>query len=722
DSPVYATTQIGTTYDFQTCAIAFPPNGPGFVDNCADDLNASAVVDVTTYLRLDDPDYNFGGLTTFTPPGASTAAGTSMPVGTIIGKLKSFSSLGLTGGPCGQANTPVPFIFMNGTIDNSDGNLTFPFSLSAAGGLGVLEPLMDDDDGDGLPNHVDLYPSYIKKILDPDRVGDINGDGDEFDTVSGVQENPGASMADLDGTVNSVVPLARYSGAIVAAGTAVVLEFIIIPPGGFSAFYAHAGQAGNNGMYPSPLADLADPDLGASSFTVLQDPTAPAAPSAIGDFCTALDSYTLLWGVSRDNPCTTNMATTCTTVGGSNSPIAIGADPGGAGSCSGSDEGGCTRYTNGTGSNGIGGTGTHLYRAASFTLRDLDGDGSENGVDTCPFNTNIDANFRNSTGPDSPAGDKLDSVCDPDPDGGGSQNANQDNDNQPGNVANAWVNANDNCPLDANNDQKETENTTQLFITAPFGGSRTDAIGDACDGVTSVGNPGALGTTNIADGHWHADWVVVAKCIGADGDADGWCDATETALGSNTASSASTPEHYNITTPLPILQRGAGGGMVGEPIQVCNDGIDNDDDGFTDELDVAGCWPNTISQTKGVDTDGDGWSDVSEDYLGTDPNNPCGVGNSPADLIAGTLTPNGIDIQDLTDYIVPNRYFNTDISDWPSGTGPGTDGGALTHDLSVGKGPFATDINILDLTVMVITGPPVLQGDRQFAQTCPFAP
>jgi hypothetical protein len=67
-------------------------------------------------------------------------------------------------------------------------------------------------------------------------------------------------------------------------------------------------------------------------------------------------------------------------------------------------------------------------------------------------------------------------------------------------------------------------------------GPCSDSIGDACDA-----NPTAV------DGDYDKDFPRVAVCMGAaDADSDGWCDDTETFLGSNPALASSVPENDAI--------------------------------------------------------------------------------------------------------------------------------------------------------------------------------
>jgi hypothetical protein len=156
-----------------------------------------------------------------------------------------------------------------------------------------------------------------------------------------------------------------------------------------------------------------------------------------------------------------------------------------------------------------------------------------------------------------PTGDGIDEVCDPNPftfDG-----TDFDND--------TYGNRGDNCPLDANglpsapNPGPNNQQDLGEFLsgTPVDGGPASDGIGDVCD----------LNPT-VADGHFHTALKSAPTCVGlADSDTDGWCDLSEGGLGSNPASSMSTPEALAVPGS-------------------CSDGADNDIDGNTDLNDGAG--------------------------------------------------------------------------------------------------------------------------------------
>ena len=103
-------------------------------------------------------------------------------------------------------------------------------------------------------------------------------------------------------------------------------------------------------------------------------------------------------------------------------------------------------------------------------------------------------------------------------------------------------------------------------------GPCSDGIGDACDAAPLA-----------VDGDYDKDFPRVAVCIGAaDGDGDGWCDATETALGSSTASAASVPEYAGLDYPIdPAPQSCSNNYWYASGTDPIGDGAPVDDDGDT---------------------------------------------------------------------------------------------------------------------------------------------
>jgi hypothetical protein len=124
-------------------------------------------------------------------------------------------------------------------------------------------------------------------------------------------------------------------------------------------------------------------------------------------------------------------------------------------------------------------------------------------------------------------------------------------------------------------------------------------IGNSCsDGVNNDGEGGI----DAAD----------AGCATTDSDSDGFTNAVETALGSNTASSSSKPESQLVSG-------------------TCTDGLDNDGDGQTNGADT-GC--------DDIDADGDGWSGALERALGSDPAN---ASKTPETTLFGNSCADGVD-------------------------------------------------------------------------------
>ena len=111
------------------------------------------------------------------------------------------------------------------------------------------------------------------------------------------------------------------------------------------------------------------------------------------------------------------------------------------------------------------------------------------------------------------------------------------------------------------------------------------------------------------------------------------------------------------------------------------------------------------------DDDNDGYTDSAESQIGTGAFDRCGTNAWPSDLNRSSApldSFNKITILDLTSFLVPVRYFGTDV---------GTNPGDVRWDLTPGKGVFLTDINIQDITAMLVgpSGyPPMLGGAKAF--------
>jgi len=252
--------------------------------------------------------------------------------------------------------------------------------------------------------------------------------------------------------------------------------------------------------------------------------------------------------------------------------------------------------------------------------------------------------------------DTLGDACDPDVDEDGTPNASDDDDD-------------DDFVLDVNEGQCADDRDSD----------GNGSVNDGCPQVGATAESGAECDNGINDDPGD-DSVINDGCPGA---------SETNGCGSDSFNPASRPERLDGAFAT----------------------ADDDGDGATDEPLPAG--------SAALDCDGDGSPGSSEMHIysaaGTaNDQDPCGITGWWSDLVDGMLTPNGVDIQDLTDYITPNRYLSTNIADW------GDQAAARRHDVSPGTNGLGVEINILDLTLIVITTPPMLEGARNFGSVCPW--
>ena len=205
-----------------------------------------------------------------------------------------------------------------------------------------------------------------------------------------------------------LVPLRRSAGFAFPASVNVLLQFLVFEPG----------------TLINEDIDSA-PERGYPSVTLLQnigDPDVVPAPSAITDFCTPLSSSNTSFGFTKDNPDTD------------------------------ADESGKESYKNPK-------DATYTFITSAFGQRDADGDGYENGLDTCVFVANRgDPRIQNDGDDDS---DGMDAACDPD-----------DNDVDSDADRDGYDNRGDNCPQVANGEEQEGNNQED---------DDRDQIGNLCD-------------------------------------------------------------------------------------------------------------------------------------------------------------------------------------------------------------------------------------------------
>jgi hypothetical protein len=620
---------------------------------------------------------NFSNVLTFTPGNATIAAGVTLgapnpggvpALGDVVGTLGSDKSLGVSNGAC-SLSIHIDFIFMNATVENTGAALISPLAPAAAPGsniggrgAGVLANMRDDDDGDGNPGEPEDsngLPNHVDHY--PDFLNDI---------------------------FNDLAPLARYSASSVVANEAVLREFLIFDTGDLAAHFDP----------PHPLSDIGS-ENGYTSVTVRNDPTQPLAPTAITDYCTPLANLTILFGESKTNLC--NGDGSCTVVERNELTGKVG------GTITGHE-----RYRNPP-------AGTALFSGFDQSLRDYDMDGLENDFDTCPYGSTLGYNPRlagdrggaKDADSDGIPATTFEAGCDNNDSGGGT--------NEDGDFASngeAWLNTGDNCPQmtdgDSVNDNEEDENNQTDWVRRFFGGPQTDGIGDVCDNSITT-----------ADGHFHTTHLFTPVCIGEpDADGDGWCDDDDPQDG-NASPAGGWPESASYVRSYPLANLGSGGttaigGLVGEPFQMCNDGIDNDGDTKVDQQDT-GC-----GDSGKQDSDGDGYTDMAEAYIGTNPLSRCGTGAGPdpsvgwpSDFISGSIpvSTDKLTIADLVDFIAPVRHF---------GTSPPAAEYDRRWDLQPGSGVLPTWINVNDMAAMIAgaTGNPPMgpyAGARAFGDPTP---
>ncbi len=284
------------------------------------------------------------------------------------------------------------------------------------------------------------------------------------------------------GPATSVVPYSRYAGLTQIAGAWELLQLVTFSPGALKAAFRAAGAS--NSTHPFTRLDST---LGWTMVVLLGDPfPSHGTPSPVSLFCSPLTVVSGLLGrvdTNADGVADTNRLTAPATVGG------------------------------------IDGEGTQLMRLYTLSYRDLDGDGIENKMDTCPAVANVEDPY-SSSGPDH---DGIDSACDPTP---ASDTNGGDHD------LDGYLNEQDNCPLAANGaaqtdiqgvgNQTESEVGIARNIAAPDGGPWTDQLGDACDSEYGLGNSDYAANGAFLYGI-DSDAFCINNAPASDEDGDGWC-------------------------------------------------------------------------------------------------------------------------------------------------------------------------------------------------------
>jgi len=344
----------------------------------------------STELRIEQGNVNFGGLVAFVPPELGIITGDKVPVGGVVGSLNAQATLGLINGAC-NTSLPVDFTFLNASI-NREHRVSFndldDLSVGLRGGFGIRD-FAEDKNGDTLLDAIDFWPDFIERII-----GDIQ-------------------------------PIRRSAAVTPVAGTPVLLQFLIFPPG--TKFDLPNTQLEE--LLPNDAA------LGYPTFVLLQsagDPDAEPEPGVISDFCTPLVSKNNTLGISEDNDLTEDEVEESV-------PLFVNPQNG--------------KYT---------------FSIFTVGLRDGDGDTYENFLDTCPYVAN--AGDPRITGGGDGDLDGLDTACDPNDD---YLNAGTNTDED----ADGYQNRQDNCPNDPNGQELDNQHDEDF-----------DQIGDACDTAPDVGD------------------------------------------------------------------------------------------------------------------------------------------------------------------------------------------------------------------------------------------
>ncbi len=366
-----------------------------------DDNTPEVSSNFSTTFSIEAGNVNFGGVIAFVPPETGIIPGDKIPVGAVVGSLNAQATLGLINGAC-NTSLPVDFTFLNASI-NRKHKVSFDdlddVSEGNAGGFGT-DDFAEDKNGDTLLDAIDFWPEFIERI-----VGDIQ-------------------------------PIRRSAAITPVAGTPVLLQFLIFPPG-------------TKFDLPNPqLEDILpnDPALGYPTFVLLQnagDPDVDPEPGVISDFCTPLVSKNNTLGVSEDNPLTEDVVEESV-------PLFVNPQ-----------------------------NGKYAFTIFSVGLRDADGDSYENFLDTCPYIANT-GDPRVQGGGDADL-DGLDAACDPNDDYlNAGTNTDEDGD--------GYQNRQDNCPLEPNGQDLDNQNDEDF-----------DQIGDACDKNPDVPDGELQQVTNSAD-------------------------------------------------------------------------------------------------------------------------------------------------------------------------------------------------------------------------------
>ncbi len=212
-----------------------------------------ATSDLTLDISISKGDVNFASVVFFIPGYWGLPPAKDIPIGAVVGEVKSTSNPGIFNSPCNTA-LPVTFTMLNASIDE-----TKTVSYDDADHNGTPD-FAEDKDKNGLFDAVDKYPDWLTRVL-------------------------------KDQSGKPLQPLRRSAGLMSVAALPTILQFLIFPPGTV--------------IDPNVPHDesLGNPAVAISQNT--GDPNAAPPLDVITDVCSPIRSLYTSYGVSKDNPDTT---------------------------------------------------------------------------------------------------------------------------------------------------------------------------------------------------------------------------------------------------------------------------------------------------------------------------------------------------------------------------------------------------------------------------------
>ncbi|UCH86829.1 MAG: hypothetical protein JSU97_10035 [Dehalococcoidia bacterium] len=644
------------------------------------DTTAGVASDSDISFSIPAPDYNYGdaSMVNFSPPDTWVASAGETPIGAGMGDLSSSATVGLVGGPCNTALPPI-FPLYNASADTSDE--LGPDDMSWIMKDKYDFPIPYGNYDPELPDYLEGYPYFLNEMLDPD------GDGPE----------------------PPLLPRARYAGHEFVASMNVLVQIVVFSPGQLSELGGVFAQMG--------------PEYGYPTYVVLNNPVSlDAAPGSISDFCTPLWTSATLYGTTTDNPETTGVdesgytrhlnpaANTGVLASGTHmtrnysqserdadgdgdendlDPCHFSADP------LWDVRANCTGIPlSKPGDNDCDGLPDSCDPDDSTMNSDQDLDAYTNAQDNCPLVAN---GCQDSTCHPTIYNPAWDNQAD-----GDANLANADLGPGPDAIGNQC----DDSDGDGSEDGAGPDTCTDGVDNT--GDTVADVLDPDCTASFDANDPDPWGSNPGTGLFYHAmPWSAV--CVdGTDSDADGYCDALEIALGGD---GSGTPESLVIDHPITA-------GMTALPsadvAQSCSDGLDNDGDTKTDAADddALGCDPSTY----GGDTDYDGVPDGSDNCpLNWNPEQT----NTDVALAAGGASMEGVPLTGDSDGDVCDTDDDddgySDVLEWYMGTDPlsncpGVIGGHDAWPLDIDMSTFITMMGDIYAYVgnfgMVVSGNP----------------